>query len=38
MHLGCILVLLGGMWGSNAGHAMQKRLFGIDKIPRGQMG
>ncbi len=38
MHGGCILVLLGAMWGSKPGHALQKRLFGIDKIPRGQMG
>jgi hypothetical protein len=37
MHLGCILILLGGMWGSKAGHVMQRRLFGIDKIPRSQL-
>ena len=37
MHLGCIIVLMGGMWGSQAGHTLQKRWFGIDKIPRGQM-
>jgi len=37
IHLGCILVLVGAMWGSNAGHELQRRLFGIDKIPRGQM-
>jgi len=37
MHLGCILVLLGGMWGSKAGHVAQKRLFSIDKIVRGQL-
>jgi hypothetical protein len=33
MHVGCILVLLGMMWGSKPGHALQKRLCGIDKIP-----
>lgn len=33
MHAGCILVVLGMMWGSKPGHALQKRLFGIDKIP-----
>ncbi len=38
MHLGCILVLIGALWGSNGGHALAKRLFGLDKIPQGQMG
>lgn len=38
MHIGSILVLLGAMRGSNGGHAMAKRLFGIDKIPQGQLG
>ena len=38
MHTGCILVLLGAMWGSKPGHALQSRLLGIDKIPEGQMG
>ncbi|MBP8912229.1 MAG: cytochrome c biogenesis protein ResB [Phycisphaerae bacterium] len=33
MHTGCILIVLGMMWGSKPGHALQKRLFGIDKIP-----
>jgi len=37
MHLGSVLVLLGGMWGSQAGHAMQRQLFGIDRVPKGQM-
>jgi hypothetical protein len=37
MHLGCIVVLMGGMWSSFGGHTIQKRLFGIDKMPRGQM-
>jgi hypothetical protein len=37
MHLGCVLILLGGMWGSKAGHVMQKQLFGIDKVVRGQL-
>jgi hypothetical protein len=36
-HLGCILVLLGGLWGSGAGHAIQKQLLGIDKIPQAQL-
>ena len=38
MHLGSILVLLGALWGSNGGHAIARRLFGIDKIPQGQIG
>ena len=38
MHAGCILVLLGAMWGSKPGHALQKRLFGSDKIRQGQLG
>jgi hypothetical protein len=38
MHLGSVLVLVGAMWSSNAGHALAKRFFGIDKIPQGQMG
>jgi cytochrome c biogenesis protein ResB len=37
IHAGCILVLTGSMWGSAAGHEIQKRLFGTDKIPEGQM-
>jgi len=37
MHLGCILVVGGGMWGSKTGQALGKQLFGIDKILEGQM-
>jgi len=37
IHLGCAFILAGAMWGSNAGHRLQKRLFGIDKIPAGEM-
>ena len=37
IHLACILILVGGMWGSKAGHVMQKQLFGIDKVVRGQL-
>lgn len=37
MHLGCILILAGGMWGSEGGHALQKRLFDTDVIRKGQM-
>jgi hypothetical protein len=38
MHFGSVLVLIGALWGSNGGHAVAKQLFGIDKIPEGQMG
>ena len=37
IHCGCILILAGGMWGSEGGHKMQSQLFGIDKIQTGQM-
>lgn len=37
MHSGCIFVLLGSMWGSQAGHRLQGQIFGIDKIPSGTM-
>jgi len=37
IHLGCILVLLGAMLGSDAGHKLQQKLLGIDKIYRGRM-
>jgi uncharacterized protein YpmB len=37
IHCGCILVLLGAMLGSDAGHKLQQKLLGIDKIRRGQM-
>ena len=37
IHVGCVFVLAGGMWGSDAGHKLQKELLGIDKIRTGQM-
>lgn len=37
MHLGCIFILAGSIWASQAGHKLHRRLFGIDKIPAGQM-
>jgi len=37
IHCGCILVLLGAMLGSDAGHKLRQKLLGIDKIHRGQM-
>jgi hypothetical protein len=37
MHAGCILILAGAVCGSQAGHKLQKKIFGVDKIPVGQM-
>ena len=37
MHAGCILILAGGLWSSQAGHELRKELFGIDKIRKGRM-
>lgn len=37
IHLGCILVLLGAMWGSKAGHQIQQRIFNIHKLQTGNM-
>ena len=36
-HAGCVLILVGGMWGSQDGNNLQKKLFGIDKIRKGRM-
>jgi len=37
LHLGALLVLAGSMWGSNLGHHVAARLFGIRRIPHGMM-
>ncbi len=37
IHAGCILVLAGAVWGSEAGHQLRKKFFGIDKIRTGRM-
>jgi hypothetical protein len=37
IHFGCILILGGAMWGSEAGHKLQGRLLGVEKIRTGQM-
>ncbi len=37
IHLGCVFILAGFMWGSESGHKLQKKLLGIDKITKGQM-
>ena len=35
IHTGCLLLLAGSMWSSEAGHRLSKRLFGVQKIPSG---
>ncbi len=37
IHLGCTFILIGAMSGSQAGHHLQKKLFGIDRVPFGYM-
>lgn len=37
MHLGCVLIIAGSMWGSQAGHQMQKKLFGTEKFRSARM-
>ena len=37
IHAGCVLVLVGGMWGSDLGHQLQKQFWGIDKVTQGYM-
>jgi hypothetical protein len=37
IHAGCILILVGAICGSQTGHKLQKKLFGINKIPAGRM-
>ena len=37
IHSGCILILAGAIWSSEAGHKINKKIFGIDKIPTGRM-
>jgi hypothetical protein len=37
LHFACILILLGGIWGSQKANNLQKKLLGIDKIPEGAM-
>ena len=37
IHSGCLLVIVGSMWGSQAGHRFAERFLGIQKIPEGYM-
>jgi hypothetical protein len=36
-HAGCIFILAGSLWGSQAGHDMRRRLGGADKVTKGHM-
>lgn len=37
IHLGCVFILVGAMFGSARGHHLRKKLFGIEKVPFGYM-
>ena len=37
IHIGCVLVLAGGIWGSQAGFKIRDSLFGTDTIRSGKM-
>jgi len=37
LHLGPVLILVGAMWGSTAGHRLAEKVLDIDKTPRGFM-
>jgi hypothetical protein len=37
IHAGCVLVLVGAIWGSEAGHGLQRRLLGSTPIRRAEM-
>lgn len=37
IHAGCLLIIAGGMWGSEAGHRLANRFLGTQKIPGGYM-
>jgi hypothetical protein len=37
IHAGCVLVLAGGIWGSQSGHRLANRLLGRQKIPKGYL-
>ena len=32
MHTGCVLIIAGSMWGSHAGHEVQRKYFGSERI------
>ena len=37
MHIGCIFILIGGLWGSKAGHQLRRNIFGTEKFLNGVM-
>ncbi len=37
VHLGCLMLLFGAMWGSAMGRSLEKKYLGIDRLSRGYM-
>ena len=37
IHLGCILVLCGGLWGSRSAHDIRTKVMGDDRVYKGQV-
>ncbi|RKY09204.1 MAG: hypothetical protein DRP66_02800 [Planctomycetota bacterium] len=37
IHLGCIAILAGGLWGSGDGHKLRHKLLGREKMPSGMI-
>jgi cytochrome c biogenesis protein ResB len=37
MHIGCVLILVGGLWGSKTSQELQKKYLGRDKVAKGHM-
>jgi hypothetical protein len=37
MHIGCVLILVGGLWGSKTGQELQNKYLGRDKVAKGYM-
>jgi hypothetical protein len=37
MHIGCVLILVGGLWGSKTSQELQKKYLGRDKVTKGHM-
>ena len=37
IHLGCTLILCGGLWGSHSAHDIRNQLFGGERFYKGQM-
>lgn len=37
MHIGCVCIIAGGMWGSEQGHELQNKYLKNDKVPSARM-